>query len=166
MRIISSKVYKECLTTTQVESYQLAQAQMGSASDPSFSSSSPCGPESFMRSINYLKSCCGSFEMVMFMAGTGALHIGQDGSTSRTRFISEKLQHILQLGHCDHSDNTICFPEARQKGKFYLQLGQSRRVSGISNLQFGHCESGSASSSAFTGRRAIPSILGLNFGGI
>jgi len=60
----------------------------------------------------------------------------------------------------------MCLPEAAQNGKLFLQLGQSSLLSGISNLQNGHGESVSGSSSYLTGLRAIPSILALNLGGI
>jgi hypothetical protein len=60
----------------------------------------------------------------------------------------------------------MCLPLAAQNGIVRLQLGQSRRVSGILNLQKGHGLSGSASSSYLTGLRAICSIFVLNLGGI
>jgi len=91
---------------------------------------------------------------------------GHSGSNSSMRFISDQLQHIVHSGHFDQSARTICLPEAKQKGKLRLQLGQSSLCSGISNLQKGQGANSSGSSSVLTGRLAIPSILVLNFGGI
>lgn len=73
---------------------------------------------------------------------------------------------MLHLGHSAHSLNTMCLPDAAQKGRLFLQLGQSKRLSGISNLQKGQGDNCSGSSSCLTGLRAIPSILALNFGGM
>jgi hypothetical protein len=60
----------------------------------------------------------------------------------------------------------MCLPLAAQKGIFLLQLGQSKRVSGSMNLQYGQGDKGSGSSSYFTGLRAIDSIFVLNLDAI
>lgn len=69
-------------------------------------------------------------------------------------------EHLLQ------SVKTICLPLAKQNGSCLLQEGQSSLVSGTENLQNGQGVRGSGSSSCFTGRLAIDSILALNLGGI